>query len=89
MKFEIIYAEQVVKKDIPNLSSKEKEVIRKSIEEKLGKNPMFFGKPLRYSLKPLRVLRVGNFRVVFSLSATQIKVIAIKHRSSIYKSFKP
>ena len=88
VEFEIVYAEKVVKKDIPKLLSKEKELIKRKIEDKLGKDPIFFGKPLRYSLKSLRSLRVGDFRVVFTLTVNQVRILAIKHRSLVYKEFK-
>ena len=86
--FEIVYAEEVVKKDIPSLSVKQKELIKQAIENKLRTNPMFFGKPLRYSLKPLRRLRAGDFRVVFMLGDQIVKILAIQHRSVIYQNLK-
>lgn len=49
-------------------------------------DPVLFGKPLRYSLKGYRRLRVGDYRVVFCIEADshQIIVTAIKHRKDIY-----
>jgi len=58
--------------------------ISKAIENKLTKDPLRFGKPLQYSLKGCRSLRVGEFRVVFAMNEATIFVIKIGHRSDVY-----
>ncbi len=49
-------------------------------------DPIGFGKPLQYSLKGHRRLRVGNYRVVYRIEVTTntVIVIAIKHHKDIY-----
>ncbi|MBT4384361.1 type II toxin-antitoxin system RelE/ParE family toxin [Candidatus Peregrinibacteria bacterium] len=84
MTFVIQYAEEVVKEDIPKLSSDVKKRIRVAIEKKLTTEPEKFGKPLRKSLKGYRKLRVGNYRVIFRIEKKLIKIFAIGHRSVIY-----
>jgi mRNA interferase RelE/StbE len=64
MTYKIIYLSEVVKKHIPSLSSSVKLVIRDAIERKLSTDPLTYGKPLRYSLKGHRRIRVGNYRVI-------------------------
>ena len=56
-----------------------------SIEDKLLVQPELFGKPLRQSLKGCRVLRVGDYRIVFRIEKRTVQVVAIIHRSSDYK----
>ena len=87
IKYDITYLEDVVKKHIPSLSEYAKTAIKKSIETKLMIDPIGFGKPLRYSLKGHRRLRVGDYRVVYriDLYKTLVTVIAIKHRKDIYQ----
>ncbi len=71
--------------DIRQISAPHKDIIRKAIEEKLTESPEFFGKPLQFSLKGLRSMRVGDYRVVFELSKQEVFVVLIAHRSVVYK----
>lgn len=86
--YSIEYIEEVVKKDIPGLPKSIKLSIKKAIEERLTKDPIGYGKPLRYSLKGHRRLRVGDYRIVFRIHPTLPKVIiiAIKHRKDVYEA---
>lgn len=86
VKYTIIYQEQVVKKHIPALAGNIKNIIKKAIEDKLGYDPIRFGKPLQYSLKGHRRLRVGDYKVVYRIDTDclTVIVIAIKHRKDIY-----
>lgn len=83
----IEYLDLVVKEDIPSLSHTVKGRIKRAIEERLMIDPIGFGKPLRYSLKGHRRLRVGDYRVVYKIEAQYHKVIisAIKHRKEVYE----
>lgn len=82
--FKIIYHETVIKKDIPKLPKSARKNIKRAIETKLMVQPEYFGKPLRRSLKGYRKLRVGDYRIIFSIEKRTIKVMAIGHRSVIY-----
>lgn len=87
--YRVEYLENVVKEDIPALPKSAKVMIRKAIEERLTLDPIGFGKPLRYSLKGHRRLRVSDYRVVYRIDATHHVVIiaAIKHRKEVYQEF--
>ena len=85
LNFEVFYHSKVVKEDIVSLSPVWRDKIKFAIEEKLTIAPDFFGKPLRRSLKGYRKLRVGDYRVVFRIDKNMIYVLAIMHRSIIYK----
>ena len=76
----------VVKKDIPKLSKADKEKIKKTIDIKLTKDPIFFGKPLKHNLNGQRRLRVGAYRVIYIIDDDEklVTIFAIKHRSIIY-----
>ena len=82
--YQIIYQDHVIKSHIPALSTKVKSLIKKAIEERLMVDPITFGKPLRYSLKGHRRLRVSNYRVVYRIENKFVIIIAIKHRKDIY-----
>lgn len=71
--------------DLKAISAPIKKDIQKAIEEKLTTSPEFFGKPLQFSLRGLRSMRVGDYRVIFTLSEDAVRVVLIKHRSVAYK----
>jgi mRNA-degrading endonuclease RelE of RelBE toxin-antitoxin system len=86
--YRIEYLVSVVEKDIPLLPKSAKEMIKKAIEERLVIDPIGFGKPLRYSLKGHRRLRVGDCRIVYRIEPTQnVIIIAIKHCKDVYEKF--
>lgn len=65
-----------------------RQMILNSIEKKLTTDPISYGKPLRYSLKGYRRLRVGDYRVVYKIIEDKIIVLIIDigHRKDIYES---
>lgn len=84
--YRIIYAKEA-KQDIVSLDSATKVRVREAIEKRLMTNPIYFGKPLRYSLSGLRRLRVGDWRVIFKISENEktVKIVAVKHRREVYR----
>ena len=85
--YHIRYLEEVVKKHIPALSTTAKRRIKRAIEKRLITNPMDFGKPLQYSLKGHRRLRVGDYRVIYRIEARTktVIIVAIQHRKQVYE----
>jgi addiction module RelE/StbE family toxin len=85
--FKIEYLACVVNEDIPTLPKTIRQSIQKAIEERLTVDPIGFGKPLRYSLKGHRRLRVGDYRIVYRIEAKEavVLVVAIKHRKDVYE----
>ena len=63
------------------------ETVRRAIETRLMVDPIAYGKPLRYSLKGHRRIRVGDWRIVYRIEAKTKKVliVAIKHRKDVYE----
>ena len=59
--------------------------ISNAIEDKLTIQPEFFGKPLRQSLKGCRSLRVEDYRVIFQIEETTVKIVIIGHRRDVYQ----
>ncbi len=86
MTYEIFYDLGSKKKDYEKIPPAVREVIRKAIEKKLTVDPVNFGKPLRYSLKGYRRLRVGDYRVIYKIDEGKVIVIIvdIDHRKDIY-----
>jgi mRNA interferase RelE/StbE len=85
MPYSILYADSVVKKDIPALPLKQKAQIKKAIEERLTVDPVGLGKPLRYSLFGHRRLRVGDWRIIYRIENDTVKIVKIGNRKSVYE----
>ena len=82
--YNLVYSDQVIGKDIPQLSIPVRSVIKRTIEKKLLSDPIKFGKPLRYSLKGCRSLRIGDYRVIYQIVGTTINILVIQHRRDCY-----
>ena len=85
MSYEILYADKVVKIDIPKISGSYKNRIKEAIEIKLATEPGLYGKPLRKSLKGYLKLRVGDYRIIFRVESIRVKIFAIAHRRVVYE----
>jgi len=86
MSFTLRYHQAVHTEDIPLIDQKTRNRIRKAIEERLQTAPQDYGEPLRKSLKGYWKLRVGDYRIVFKLLASEVWILGIKHRKSVYKN---
>jgi addiction module RelE/StbE family toxin len=82
--YKLIYSDQVIYEDIPKLSPPVKSLIKATIEKKLLSDPVKFGKPLRYSFKGCRSLRVGDYRVIYQINDTVVNVLVVQHRRDCY-----
>lgn len=87
MIYKIKYLESVISRDIVALPKGLKTAIRRAIEERLLKDPIAFGKPLRYGLHGQRSLRVSVYRIIYTVDHENsiVTIVAIGHRRNIYK----
>jgi mRNA interferase RelE/StbE len=85
--FSVDYAPSVVDEDIPALPKTVKAQIKKAIEARLTADPIGLGKPLRYSFKGHRRIRVGDYRIVYrvNMDTRIVTIILIKHRKDVYE----
>lgn len=85
--YKVRYLAEVKDVHIPNLPLSAKILIQRAIEERLTVDPVGFGKPLRYSFKGHRRLRVSDYRVVYRIEpeTKTVIVVAIKHRKDVYE----
>lgn len=79
-----------VKEDLRGLQKSVKEKLKKAIEKKLMLNPIEFGKPLQYSLKGLRRLRVEDYRIIYQIdldskAVLAVLIVKIGHRKEVYE----
>lgn len=84
MRYAVRYATLLNAKEIARFPKADLRRIRKAIEEKLTAHPEVFGKPLRFSFKGHRSLRVGDYRVIFRIDKATVKIFLIAHRSAVY-----
>jgi len=75
----------VISRDIPSLDTPIKRHVQHSIDEKLLTNPLLFGTPLRFRLTGMWKLRVGDWRVVYTIEKEVVSIILIAHRKEVYK----
>ena len=84
MTYRIEYLQSVVDEDIPKLTKAVRQRIKSTIEQKLTAHPIELGKPLRYSLRSARRLRVGDWRIIYKIEPPDVVVVVkIGHRREI------
>lgn len=83
MAYKIRYKKSVAK-DLKSIEKKEIERILNRIEADLSTNPGQFPL-LKGRFAGLRRLRIGNYRVIFSLFDDEIWVLRIGHRRNVYR----
>ena len=86
MPYSIKFAEIVVKEQIPAIPIAHRKQIKRAIEERLTIDPIKFGKPLKYSLFGLRRLRVGDWRIIYRVTGTEVEIVKIANRKDIYEN---
>ncbi len=84
MRYAVEYSELINRKELKRIPKADLRMIRDAIDEKLTTAPEVFGKPLRFSLKGHRSLRVGEYRVIFRIDAAIVRILLIAHRSVVY-----
>ena len=84
MAYRIFYHPDVRKEDLPSIPSNIKERIKRAIEERLLKEPLKYGQPLKRSLTGYRKLRVGDYRIIFRVDKNAVIVLKSGHRKEVY-----
>lgn len=82
--FRLLYHPLIVR-DLKHLSHAHQIRIESALASKLTIAPEVFGKPLSGNLGGYWKLRVGDWRVVFKVVKTEIWVLAIVHRRTVYR----
>ncbi|MGH9442360.1 MAG: type II toxin-antitoxin system RelE family toxin [Thermoanaerobaculia bacterium] len=78
--FEVELREQVLEEDLPAMPANIRRRVIRAIEARLATDPVQYATRLRQSLHGLWKLRVDDFRVVFALETSRVRVWAIVHR---------
>ncbi|BAO99752.1 MAG: type II toxin-antitoxin system RelE family toxin [Wolbachia sp.] len=87
MEYDIIFLNNVLEKDLPNLPKTIRLRVINAINERLTVDPINLGEPLYHRFKGCRRLRVGDYRVVYSVNIIKYEVVitSIEHRKDVYK----
>lgn len=75
MTYRVEYLRTVDDDDIPALPKSAQRRIRRAMETKLTAHPFELGKPLRYSLRGARRLRVGGYRVIYRIELPDVVLV--------------
>ena len=82
--YRLLYHPLVLSRDIPRLDPPTKGRLRIAIERKLTKHPEATAKPLAHTTQRLWSLRVGDWRVIFTLREKEVWILKIGHRRDVY-----
>jgi mRNA interferase RelE/StbE len=82
--YSVVYREEVLAKDLPEIPRNMQSRILQAIEERLMTEPARYGSRLRRSLSALWKLRVGDYRVVYELKGDTVRIWTIAHRKRAY-----
>lgn len=85
MPYRLLYHPQIREEDLPPLPRAIQRRIARAIESRLAVAPERCGEPLRGTLKGYWKLRVGDYRIVFKLSGTEVWILGIMHRRFVYE----
>ena len=85
MPYTVLFVTEVLEEDIPALDFEIRRRAHEAIETKLTTHPDAFGKPLRHTLRNHKALRVGDYRVVYRIDGSIVRVIAVVHRRNVYR----
>ncbi len=84
--YKIEIKKEVMKSQMKKLSSSVQSRIKFTIIKKLSENPKIFGKPLKFSLSGKYSLRVGDYRIIYTIDEDNhiVYIDEITHRSEAY-----
>ena len=88
MAYKLKYHPEVKRSDLPKIDVKNRDMIKRAIEDRLATQPEAYGKPLQRTLKGYWKLRVGDYRVVFKVCGVNILILGIIHRKEVYRFIK-
>lgn len=83
--YEITYDYRIWEQDFEEIDKATQKIILKTIEKKLFSNPEKFGQKLKKPLSGFYKLRVGNYRIIYTIEKNTAFILKIGHRRSVYK----
>ena len=84
MAYRLVYHPAVLEEDFPAINRNLQRRITRALEERLAKDPVRYGEPLRHQLKGYWKMRVGDYRVVYQMAGQDVQIVRIDHRKTVY-----
>ncbi len=86
MTYRLTY-KQSAQDDIAKLPLTVRRTVRQAIEARIATDPIQYGKPLHFSLKGHRRIRVGDYRIIYRVDeeTKSVYIVPIGHRKDIYE----
>jgi mRNA interferase RelE/StbE len=85
MTYRLVYHPAIAEDDLPQIPANLRARIARALETRLTKAPDHYGSPLRGTLKGYWKLGVGDYRVVYRVAGDEVRILAIRHRKSLYE----
>ncbi|MFI5333595.1 MAG: type II toxin-antitoxin system RelE/ParE family toxin [Chlamydiales bacterium] len=88
-RFKIEFLDRDTIKQFEKLPNTVQTSLGKAMLTRLEVDPIGHGKPLRYSLKGHRRLRVGDYLIVYRIDHPKrcVIIVAVDHRKDVYNEF--
>lgn len=86
MRFRIEYSPESIE-EIESLPKNIQGLVKRAIVERLMVDPISYGKPLKYSLKGTRSLRVSSYRILYQIIMEHnlVRIIKVAIRRDVYE----
>ena len=84
MAYKLKYHPDVKRSDLPKIDAKNRNRIKRAIEERLATRPEAYGKPLQRTLKGYWKLRVGDYRVVFKAFSDTVLIFGMAPHKNLW-----
>lgn len=86
MRFSIEFNDQA-REEFKSIPKEFQQLIKRAIEERLEIDPVAYGKPLRYSWKGHRSLRVSKYRVIYRVIEIKnhVLIVSVDIRRDVYE----
>ena len=84
MTFNVLFHPEAAR-EIKCLERAVKERLKTAIAERLMTKPEVYGRPLRATLKGYWKLRVGDYRIVYTIHDADLIIYAVRHRKEVYR----
>lgn len=86
MQFRIKFTPEAEKQFL-ELPNNIKPLLQRAIKERLETDPLSYGKPLRFSYRGHRRIRVSNYRIIYRVDGLDIVVVIVNidHRKDVYE----
>ena len=75
----------LVAKDVRRLPRNIRDIIGNAIADRLAFDPFRHSIPLKYGLEGFRRMRVGGYRIIFTIDKDTLIIHRIRHRKDAYE----